>query len=78
MKNFIEKTQGLAVAVREEYDAVERKLLALNAPYNDETDSYIVTAKRFPPEARILARKYKKLGRILDTLRELDELYAQG
>lgn len=78
MQDFLKEKKEFSRKVREEYDAVQRELWKLDAPYNDTTDSYIVTAKRFTPEARILARKYKRLGRILDMLNELDELYTQG
>ena len=75
---FRKETDALARFIRDEHRTVVLELQKLGAPYNDEKDCYIVTAKRFPPEARILAKKYKKLELILNTLCELDELYTQG
>lgn len=74
---FRNEIRDVATCIRKEYDAVTRELLSLNVPYNDVTNSYVATAKRLPAQARVLAKKHKKLDQLLNMLSDLDDLYSQ-
>lgn len=74
---FSDKIREVATCIRKEYDAVTRELISLDVPYNDVTNSYVATAKRLPAQARVLVKKHKKLGTLLNMLSDLDDLYSQ-